>query len=314
MLKLKNTHKGILLALTTMSSWAALPIGLKLVLENMDAITISWFRFLVAAILQILWIWSSGRWRTLLVINRRQQLFLLIAAISLCLNYIFYLWSLDRLSPSASQVLIQLAPMLMLCGGIVFFKERLSLHQWIGVALLLCGIVLFFNDRFAEILSLQSSVILGVFWMVNAAIFWAVYALLQKKLLEVLPAEVITTVIYSFGAVCFFYWAKPMALSRLNLTTWCWLVFCALNTVLAYGAFAESLKYLPASRISLILALTPLGTISLVYGLKIIFPLLLKAPELNAVAMLGAFFVVSGSIIGNLKGGRRIKHRNLSSV
>ena len=48
------------------------------------------------------------------------------------------------------------------------------------------------------------------------------------------------------------------------------LAYCALNTLVAYGAFAEALAHWEASRVSTILATTPLlslGVIALVHGL-----------------------------------------------
>ena len=40
---------GLLLSLATVSMWGVLPIVLKLLLAHMDAATITWYRFLIAA-------------------------------------------------------------------------------------------------------------------------------------------------------------------------------------------------------------------------------------------------------------------------
>ena len=48
---------------------------------------------------------------------------------------------------------------------------------------------------------------------------------------------------------------------------WLALVFCGINTLLAYGALAEAVKYLPLAIISVIISLNPLITL---LGMKIL--------------------------------------------
>ncbi len=52
---------GLLLTLVTALCWATLPIALKLVLEVLDPITLTWFRFLVAALVTGAWLSARGR-------------------------------------------------------------------------------------------------------------------------------------------------------------------------------------------------------------------------------------------------------------
>ena len=41
---------GLALTLTTAACWGVLPIALKLALQGMDPVTITWYRFTVAAL------------------------------------------------------------------------------------------------------------------------------------------------------------------------------------------------------------------------------------------------------------------------
>ena len=110
---------GFLLALCTALLWGMLPIALKLLLGAMDVYSITWYRFLAAALILGAFVvrrvglpgprqlGGAGLW------------LLLIASLGLTGNYLFYLLGLDYLSPGAAQVVIQLAPMLLLLGGLV---------------------------------------------------------------------------------------------------------------------------------------------------------------------------------------------------
>ena len=60
---------------------------------------------------------------------------------------------------------IHLSSFGMLICGVLIFKEKLGLHQKIGLFLLLIGLGLFFNDRFDAFAGLNqysTGVILGV--------------------------------------------------------------------------------------------------------------------------------------------------------
>ena len=57
-----------------------------------------------------------------------------------------------------------------------------------------------------------------------------------------------------------------------DLTAWpvALLVFCSLNTVIAYGAFGEAMSHWDASRVSAVIALSPLLTLLFVYSVSIL--------------------------------------------
>jgi drug/metabolite transporter (DMT)-like permease len=78
---------------------------------------------------------------------------------------------------------------------------------------------------------------------------------------------------------------------------WLLLIFCCLNTVVAYGAFAEALHHWEASKVSAVLAVTPLFTILFANLVGWLFPAYLSAQQLNLWSWLGAALVVVGSAL-----------------
>jgi len=74
--------------------------------------------------------------------------------------------------------------------------------------------------------------------------------------------------------------------------------------LIAYGTFAEALAHWEASRISAVLAIVPLVTLSLIRAAESAMPDLLTPDPITAVGILGACLVVSGSLLTAL-GGRR---------
>lgn len=285
---------GLALTLITVFLWASLPIPLRMLLDVMDPFTITWVRFLVAALLLGLWLLGRSRLPALHRLSRRNLALLVVAALGLAGNYVFYLLGLHRVAPSAAQVLIQLAPMFLLLGGLFVFRERFSAVQWTGFVILTCGLVLYFHDHLRELLG-RDNYAIGVGLIVIAGLCWAAYAMAQKQLLLVLPSEAIMWTIYAAAVVLFLPATSPMELRSLSALQIGLLAFTCLNTIVAYGCFAEALDHWEASRVSAVLAVTPLLTIVLVALLARLAPGALPPEAHDALSIAGACIVVVGS-------------------
>lgn len=302
---------GLLLTLLTAACWATLPIALKIVLETLDPITLTWFRFLVAAGLTGAWLGLRGRLGGYRGLGRRGWALLAVAALMLIGNYVLYLLGVQYTSPANAQLLIQLAPLLMTLGGIWVFGERFRAAQWLGLALLLIGLGLFFRDQLLHAWAGEAAgaahsgdYLLGSAFVIVGAVVWAAYALLQKQLLMKLGSMQILLFIYVAASVALLPFARPASLLQLDGFHWAMLAYCALNTVGAYGAFAEALAHWEASRVSAILATTPLLCIVAVTVVHAFWPQMLARERISTLGWLGAALVVAGSAAVSLLGRR----------
>lgn len=294
---------GLSMALLTALSWATLPMALKITLEQLDPYTLTWFRFLVAALAMFAWLAWRGGFGGFAGLGARRWLLLLLAALGLIGNYVFYLLGVQHTSPGNAQLLIQLAPLLMALGGIFIFRERYAPAQWLGLAVIAFGLGLFFRDQVARA-GADSGYALGSAWVVAAAVVWAGYALLQKQMLTRLSSSAIQCFIYALAAVLLLPLAQPRTLLAVDGRHAWLLAFCAANTLVAYGAFAEAIAHWQASRVSAVLAATPLmslAAIALVHGLS---PASIAAERVGALGYAGALLVVVGSAMSSLLGGR----------
>ncbi|MBP8227074.1 MAG: DMT family transporter [Pararheinheimera sp.] len=287
---------GFSLALLTAVLWGLLPIALKWLLSSMSAATITWIRFIVAAVLVGVVLLVHRKIPSLGGLTKRKKLLILIAIAGLLLNYILYLNGLFLLTAETAQVVIQLAPFLMMLGAVYLFKERLLLWQKIGAWLLVFGLLLFFNDRLALLLTQFGSEGYGLLLVIAAAVAWACYALAQKQLLMSFNSQQIMWLIYMAGALCFLPAADLAPVLELSGWQWSIVVFCCLNTIVAYGAFAEALQHWQAANVSAVLAITPLLTIGFAQLLAYFYPQF-PGESLNAWAWVGALLVVVGSML-----------------
>ena len=215
-------------------------------------------------------------------------------------QFTLFLSSLYYVSPSISQVVVQLSPILMLLGGLVLFGEKFGPRQWIGFGTFLVGLALFFNQSYAELLSGSSMISSGVLLVVASSSLLACYALAQKQLLTIAPIESTLFLIFLFGTLLLLPLSNPQRLLQLNQYEATLLALAAFLTPISYLAFGEALDHLETSRVGIILGTNPLITISEMAFIAYAFPSLLEPEHLNLVSILGAVLVVVSSTLVSL--------------
>ncbi len=295
---------GFALACVTMLMWGILPLTLKPLLRDMDAATITWYRFGMSALLLGAFLARRGALPRIGGLSRSGWVLLLLATLGLAANYLAYLVGLDLTTPANAQVLIQLAPLLLALGGILVFREHFAGIQWLGLAVLLLGMGGFFGSQLRALAAGVDRYLLGVLTLVFAAVTWAVYGLAQKQLLRALPSQGIMLCVYTGCLLCFSVLARPAGVQALDALGLGLLVFVGLNTLLAYGAFSAALDHWEASRVSAVIALTPLATLTFSWLGARAFPALVPVEAISPLALLGALGVVLGSLLMSV-GGRR---------
>lgn len=287
---------GLALSLLTVFLWGILPIALTVTLQALDVYTVIWFRFLVAFGLLAVYLTARQQLPDFQKMGSFALGLLAIATVFLGLNYLFFLQGLAQTSPANAQVLIQLAAVLFGLGAIAIFKERYTLSQWVGLGVLTLGFALFFHEQLRSLITAPTKYLVGSGLLVLAAATWAVYALAQKQLLQRLPSSSIMLIIYGGCAIILTPFAAPQTILTMSPLQLGMLLFSALNTLVAYGAFAEALDHWEASRVSAVLALAPLVTLVSVWGVSSVMPNLIAPEHLTALGLVGAVLVVSGSI------------------
>ncbi|MDE0748169.1 MAG: DMT family transporter [Porticoccaceae bacterium] len=286
---------GLLLAASTATMWGILPIMLSGLLNTLDPITTTFFRFSLAAILITPYLIVRRR-----LVNRHKMttlnlvIKLLSAGLLLTINYALYILGLEKTSAEASQIMMQISPVLLLLAGVWVFKEQFSLLQWCGFIIFFSGLIMFFSPRFDDVFISLSDYGIGLLMLIGAAVSWVGYAIIQKVLLREFNAEETMLVFYWIGALVFLPFSDFDTLGQLTSLQWLLLALCGFNTLIAYGCFSEAMVHIEASRVSAVIAMTPLVTVSIVQLIPI--PGIIAEP-LFLISLVGAVCVVGGSII-----------------
>ena len=257
----RNWILGLVFALITALMWGLLPLAMKLILGRMDAATITWYRFSLSAAIALAWYgWHSGAALRRLLSNRHRG-WALLAVFGLIGNYLLYISGLQFLNPGAAQIIVQFAPLLLVLASVLILGERLFRLQWLGLGLFPVGLLLFFHQRLSNQVATDSDYLVGLILMIGAAIVWTAYAIAQKQLLVSHHAKDILLLICVGGSLLLLPFASPAQVLALDTRELGMLVFCGLNTIVAYGCFGLAMSYWDASRVSAIIPLTPLFTL-----------------------------------------------------
>jgi len=298
---------GFWLSVLTAALWGMLPVAMLLLLGKVDAITVTWVRFLFSAICVGVFLHRKRQLPNLGMLDGSKRVMLAVAVLALLGNFILYLIGLDYLNPEATAVLIQLAPILLLLGSVYFNDEHLTVTEWAGAFVLFVGLLLFFNQRLWHLFGALGNDTLGVLIMLAAAVSWSIYGLMQKRLLQAMGSIQLTLMLYGAGTLALAVFASPLVLLEMSAVQTAALLFGCLNMVFGYGAFTEALRVWQAAKVSAVIALAPVFTIIAMKVAVWGWPDVFVSSELNVLAYVGALVVVAGSMLAAL-GKQRQSH------
>lgn len=289
-----NRNKGILYALSAALMWGFLAISLKVTLNHVPPLTIVWMRFTVAFL--VLWAVLFLKERSALQVLKKPPPLAILAAVALTFNYIGYIKGLDLTSPSNAQVIIQLAPLLLVVVGLIIYKEKVSAHQIMGFLIALLGFGVFYQDQIGQLLGSPDNYNAGVTWVVGAALAWVLFASLQKGLVQKFHAQGLNLLIYLIPVVLLIPWVDFEVVVSLSLPLWALMIFLGLNTLLAYGAIAEAFRFLPANKVGIIVTINPIITIVTMGLLTSIGVSWIEPERISLYGFLGAILILAGVI------------------
>lgn len=291
---------GLLLAMVSAGSWGWLPIGLKVLLDQLDGWTVAWVRFTGAAL--TLWLTLSLR-RKLprrSQVTRRVGKLLLLACLGLSGNYLGWVTGLRYISPATAGLVTQLSPLFLAAAAALVFRERIGRLQAAGFGLLLLGLVIFCHDQVGLLVTSLRSYGLGVALVGLGAFSWVGYALAQKELLKGLDSPVTVMLIYTGSSLCLLGGADLPALGSLNTLGYVLLAAATANTLVAYGCLSEAFRHCEASRIGAVLPLQPLFTFVFMHFATLLWPGFLEPEHLSLPTVIGAAAVMAGAAMAAL--------------
>ena len=250
----KNFLYGLFFSATTVLFWGMLPIALKLSGDFSDPVTLTWLRFLSAGLILLAWQYHRGALSEFKQLSKKHWFRLISAGTFLIINYTTFVWSLEFLLPGSAQLSFQVAPLFLALGGLFFLKESIYWQQWLCFLCIGIGMLIFFHPVLGE---QHDDILFGFVIVQISAGCWSMYALLQKSLFKELSPSNILLGIYLYASVVMLPFTNLGELNQMDTGDVWVTIFCCLNTLIAYGSFAQAMRYWQTVQVSAAIVLTP---------------------------------------------------------
>ena len=290
-----NVRKGVIYALVTALLWGFLAIALKVASAKVDSVTIVWFRFLVAFIsLLIFHLFRSPSEIKILI---RPPWILVLAALGLSWNYLGFMLGIQYAGPGSTQVVIQTGPMTLALIGIIFFREKVSYRQILGFGLAIAGMATFYHNQIELMLGAETQYNMGFLFTLSGAFSWAIYGAMQKKLVVRYSTATLNLFLFGLPVLLYLPFIDLSPLADLHWGWWVLMVCLGLNTLVAYGSLSMALKYMEASKVSIILILNPVITFVSMGILTFAEVSWIASEKFSVLSILGAFIVLAGAVL-----------------
>ncbi len=294
-------NKGIYYAIFTAFLWGFLAIGLKVAVNIVPAITVTWFRFALAFLTMTLF--YSFRQKEKLSIIKRPPLFAILAGVFLGCNYVGFISGVQMTTPTIAQVFAQVGPAVLAFSSIFLFKEKMSARQITGLIVVIIGMLVFYKDKMS-LITLNEDIQqfkIGVFVLIFGALTWVLYAIFQKKVVNDFDPLQLNLIIFGVPALLLTPIAEFKAFNNLSLIQWLLMIYLGLNTLLAYGSLALAFKYTEANKVSVIVTLNPLITFSAMIFLSYYHVSWINPETFSFLTIVGAVMALMGVVLAVLK-------------
>lgn len=281
-------------ALFAVVIWGATFIATKFALREVSPATIVWLRFGIGTLILGLTVLLR---RQFALPRRNEWVYLAITGF---LGVTFHQWlqatGLMTAQATVTAWIVATIPIFTAILGFIFLKEKLGSVRILGIVIASLGVLLVVSKGNLASLASGKFGTPGDFLILISAVNWAVFSVLSRRGLAVHPPARMMFYVMFFGWIfaCLWLFAAGPGVSEiphLTITGWSSILGLGiLGSGLAYIAWYDALKVLPASQLGVFIYIEPLVTMVLA-ALLLSESVTLAAMAGGAITLLGIYLV-----------------------
>ncbi len=230
-MNIKNNYH--IYALITIIMWALSHIWIRVALEHFSVFPLGFLRYLSASVSLIAVLFL---YRMPLPKKKDFPWFILSGATGFFLYMIFYNIGAKTTTVATSGVILASAPVFTVLFSVILLKEKISLRQWLAIAIEFIGIIVI--TAHGAIFSVN----IGILWLFAAALSLSIYNLTQRKLTKSYSVLQTTTFSIFAGTILLSVSAKQSFAELKTAST------NHISSILLLGIFASSIAYIAWSK------------------------------------------------------------------
>lgn len=229
-------------------------------------------------------------------VNLRHEKWIFALAAIACFHLWIQVTGLQWTTASNTGWIIGITPVFMVIMGLVFFKEKITSTQTIGIVISFIGLLFLVSK--GDFTSLDFIENKGDLLIIASSITWSAYSLANKK--ATLTLSPVLTTFYLFVIVALII--APFTISQQNISDvvnlsangWGSILFLGiLCSGVAYTLWAQALSEMDASRVGAFLYLEPFVTF---FG-----SWLLLDEQITFIMLLSGLIIIGGVVLVNRK-------------
>ncbi|UTH73233.1 DMT family transporter [Chromobacterium sp. IIBBL 290-4] len=253
-------HKAYLLLIVTMLMWSTNFVIARALHEQVGPFTLAFARWAIA--LCCLAPFALPRFKREWPKLRAQwKQLLLLGLFGIGLTNTFVYWAVQTTTATNAVILNSATPVMVLLLGSLYFRQRLSSRQWLGMSVALCGALLIvLKGNLAAIGAFHFGS--GDLLVLAGGLCWAIYTLGLRKLKPGIDALVQMSVLLLVGELVllplFGMEAAQRGLPSLDGGAWASLIYLgALPSVVAYLMYNRAIAMVGTAKAASFLYLMP---------------------------------------------------------
>ncbi len=284
--------KALIALIITVLIWGSSFVAIKIVLDQITPLALSFLRSGVATFALILLLgFNEGFVKIGEVLREKFLYFVLLGATGVTLFNIFQNVGIQYTSSGIASVLLATNPLFVLVLSIIFLREEINRNRLIGMMLGFFGIVIVIFGGKNIMGFLLSSSFAGNILVLFSALCWGLYVIMNKRVLRQYSPLLLTTSAFIFGSLLLFilcvFSRNFSVITGLSATSWLFVIYLGLiSSGLTYLLWNYVLKRMEASKASVFLFLIPI--VAILLG-KIIL-----AEKITPSLVVGTGLVLSG--------------------
>ncbi|MBA4407076.1 EamA/RhaT family transporter [bacterium] len=229
-------------------------------------------------------------------VNLRQEKWIFALAAIACFHLWIQVTGLQWTTASHTGWIIGITPVFMVIMGLVFFKEKITSTQTIGIIVSFMGLLFLVSK--GDFSSLDFIKEKGDLLIITSSITWSGYSIASKK--ATLTLSPVQTTFYLFVIVSIII--APFTINRQNISDvanlsasgWGSILFLGiLCSGVAYTLWAQALSEMDASRVGAFLYIEPFVTF---FG-----SWLLLNEQITVIMLLSGLIIIGGVVLVNRK-------------
>ena len=290
---MRSHRVSVLKPLFAVVVWGFSFIATKNALEEVSPVVIVFIRQLLGiAFLTVV----AVKQKNSFAVNIRDHGWIFILAVIACLHLWIQVTGLQWTTASNTGWIIGTTPVFMAILSLIFFKERISPLQTVGIILSFLGLLLLVSK--GNISSIDFISNKGDLLIIISSVTWSVFSMVNKKITFHYSPIMTTLYMFMFVAVIIAPFTVTTqnihAAMHLSVSGWISILFLGIFcSGAAYAIWAQALSEMSASRVGAFLYLEPFVTL---FGAWVMLN-----EHITALTIISGLIIIGGVVLVNRK-------------